>query len=256
MVTDGYYDGTSTSNNWHTFADNCTSATIEYDSWGTKTIKAKYDWRLVDTDATASAYDSWTSDVKYKILSAATSATNSLFEEYVAYGRDCSYTYKKVHWDDCAPHRSPQDRLREILQNRQAPMILGTRKGMSVPQDPREIRARETLRRVLGEDKFRRFIKHGFVSVQAKSGLVYQIFPGHGITNVYRNGEKVERLCVVLSGDFPPTDSIIMRYLLILNDEADFRKQAIQHHVSRSTPERLVTEPESLNDVWRRLKVA
>jgi hypothetical protein len=97
--------------------------------------------------------------------------------------------------------------------------------------DIRETRARETLKRVLGDDKFKRFLKHGFVSVRAKSGLVYQIFPAHGITNVYRDGEHIERLCVVLRGSFPPTDSLIMRYLLILNDERDFRKHAIEHKV-------------------------
>lgn len=78
---------------------------------------------------------------------------------------------------------SPQARLKQILQDRQAPLVITSRKGLGQTTDIREMRARETLRRVLGEDKFRRFIKHGFVSVRAKSGLVYQIFPAHGITN-------------------------------------------------------------------------
>lgn len=151
--------------------------------------------------------------------------------------------------------KSPQEQLREILQKRQAPHVITSRKGLAQTDDLREQRARETLRRVLGDDKFKRFLKHGFVSVRAKSGLVYQIFPAHGITNVYRDGEKIERLCVVLRGDFPPTDSLIMRYLLILNDERDFRKHAIKHTVYPNKVEtRIVSEPESLNEIWSGLK--
>lgn len=153
--------------------------------------------------------------------------------------------------------RTPQDRLREIIQQRQSPAVIGTRKFLTLVQDPRELRARETLRRVLGDEKFRRFIKNGFTTVRARSGLVYQIFPGHGITNVYRDGQKVERLCVVLRGDFPPTDSLIMRYLLILNDEQDFRSHAVKHTVY---PANMTATPprgqESLPEVFRRLKVA
>jgi hypothetical protein len=128
---------------------------------------------------------------------------------------------------------------------------------MPTVTDVRETRARETLLRVLGEDKFKRFLKHGFVSVRAKSGLVYQIFPGHGITNVYEDGEKVERLCVVLRGNFPPTDSLIMRYLLILNDERDFRSHAIKHTVYKKRPEEkaVIKKIEPLQEVWNRLRV-
>ncbi len=123
---------------------------------------------------------------------------------------------------------NPRDRLRDIIRSRQAPAI-HTRRLPGHPEDLREIRARETLCRVLGENNFRRFLRTGFVTVRGRSGDVYQIFPGHGITNVYRNGKEVDRLCVVLRGHFPPTDSLIMRYLLILNDENEFRSLAIQH---------------------------
>lgn len=143
----------------------------------------------------------------------------------------------------------------DIIRGRHAPVILTSRRSIAVAADAREIRARETLRRVLGEEKFKRFLKHGFVSVRAKSGLVYQIFPGHDMTNVYRDGQRTERLCVVLSGSFPPTDSLIMRYLLILNDERDFRSHAIEHRVRELEPQKQVSD-ESLNDIWQRLQIA
>jgi hypothetical protein len=90
--------------------------------------------------------------------------------------------------------------------------------------------------------------------------LTYQIFPGHGITAVYDRGIMVERLCVVLAGKFPPTDSIIMRYLLILNDENEFRKLAIPHGVTQArrhkvTPRSIQAE-RSLVEIYRELKAA
>lgn len=151
--------------------------------------------------------------------------------------------------------KSPEDKLREILQRRQSPLVITSRNLMPEPSDIREIRARETLKRVLGDDKFKSFLKKGFISVRAKSGLVYQIFPAHGITAVYRDGEMTERLCVVLKGNFPPTDSIIMRYLLILNDERDFRKHAIKHQIIQKKAAPAVDD-RSLPEIWKGLKVA
>lgn len=162
---------------------------------------------------------------------------------------------RDINWN--VPLASPQMRLRDIIRSRQAPLVITSRKPMPTATDVREMRARETLLRVLGEDKFKRFLKHGFVSVKAKSGLVYQIFPGHGITNVYEEGEKVERLCVVLRGSFPPTDSLIMRYLLILNDERDFRSHAVKHTVFKKRPEEkaVIQKIEPLSTIWDGLRV-
>ncbi len=129
-------------------------------------------------------------------------------------------------WIMPTPQEVLSERMKKIIHERCAPMFIRDRRALDHAPDIREIRARQTLRRVIGDDKFRDFIRKGFVSVRAKSGKTYQIFPGHGITTVYFRGTIVERLCVVMSGNFPPTDSLIMRYLLILNNEDQFRSFA------------------------------
>ena len=73
-------------------------------------------------------------------------------------------------------------------------------------------------------------------------------------SNVYRDGQKVERLCVVLKGDFPPTDSIIMRYLIILNDENRFRQYAIKHHIMHEQPVIIPEDQRSLSEIFKELK--
>jgi len=123
----------------------------------------------------------------------------------------------------------PSERLRAIMRQRQSPALIGRatwRPEISRNPAQNEVRARETLRRVIGESKFRQFLAKGFITIVGKSGLVYQVFPGMRHTIVWRDGKPWRDVCVVLSGSYPPTDHIIMRYLMILNDEQSFWRKA------------------------------
>jgi hypothetical protein len=151
------------------------------------------------------------------------------------------------------PPKTAKDRIKDILQRRTIPNIIANCKPLGHADDIREIRARETLRNVIGEDKFRDFARRGSISVRAKSGLVYQIFPGSGFTNVYNSGKMVDRLCVVLTGGFPPTDSLIMRYLMILNNEEQFKSLAIKHGLTKPIVAQ-VTDRRSLTEIFKELK--
>jgi len=133
-----------------------------------------------------------------------------------------------------------------------------TRKSLSIAINVQEERARQTLRRIIGDQAYRKFFRNGFITVVSKSGLTYRIFPGCGITEVYDRGIMVDRLCVVLDGNFPPTDSLIMRYLLILNDEGEFSKYAIKHHIPQSSRKLVFPgeEVKTLTEEWAKLKVA
>lgn len=153
---------------------------------------------------------------------------------------------------------APGDRLRQMIQARIAPAIRRSRTSMSIAMDVREQRARQTLRRIIGEQTFRKFMRDGFITVVPKSGLTYKIYPGLGMTEVYDRGIMVDRLCVVLKGSFPPTDSLLMRYLLILNDEGEFSEYAIKHHVSQGSKKLVFSaeEVQPLTEAWAKLKVA
>lgn len=150
--------------------------------------------------------------------------------------------------------RDPKEKLLEIIRSRQSPLIVSNKKPLVATTDIREMRARETLKRVIGEDKFRSFLKTGFISVKSKSGLVYQIFPSSHFTCVYKQGIMIERLCVVLNGGFPPTDSLIMRFLLILNDEQQFRSLANVHRAEVKENKVFKPEHRSLVEIYEELK--
>lgn len=163
---------------------------------------------------------------------------------------DCSTT-----WVDYSVPEPAQTTLRKMLRQRLFPAVQTNAKPVGHTHDLREQRARETLRRVIGDDKYNRFLRQGHVNVRGRSGLVYRICPGHGWTEVYDKGRMVERLCVVLQGDFPPTDSVIIRYLLILNNEGEFRKKANIHRASvREAVVSMAGAHESLVDIARKVR--
>ena len=163
---------------------------------------------------------------------------------------------------DVAKPLSVSEKLQEIIRSRQAPNIIRGESGIWTPdrnplgvaKDVREVRARETLHSLIGDQKFRHFLKHGFVSVQNKvSRRVYQIYPGHGLTHVYENGKYIERLCVVLSGNFPPTDSVIVRYLMVINNEEQLWSLSNKHGVYVAKGAKVI-DSRPLTEIFRDLK--
>lgn len=149
------------------------------------------------------------------------------------------------------------DHMRELIRSRMAPAIHIANKGLRPTTNPTEIRARQTLRRLIGEVAFQRYLARGFHVVKGESGRNYQIFPGHEMVRVWENGEQLERLCVVLSGAFPPTDSVLMRMLLIQDSEERFRGKA---NVNRpnyfNIPSPTLPEPKSLPELFKFYKAA
>jgi hypothetical protein len=174
--------------------------------------------------------------LQYPYLTESTSSVTSIKYSEIVNGW---MNHSIAHWKQSAPAPIPiQDRIKAIIEARQAPaVIISGRRAMALPGDDRETRARQTMRAILGDEDFRLFLKNGFVSVRAKSGRVYQIFPGHEFTRVFENGKPIERLCVVFKGAeaFPPTDSLLMRYLIVLNDEQEFWKLANKQGAYRDT---------------------
>ena len=103
---------------------------------------------------------------------------------------------------------------------------LHRRRPLQVIEGPEE-RARFLLKRMIGESAFRGYLKNGFLTYRAASGLTYQIFPGHRMVCVWDKGKPIEKLCLVFQdGDIPQTDAVIMRLLMLESNEEEFRRLA------------------------------
>jgi len=156
----------------------------------------------------------------YKTLST-TSTTYTAWDTTT----DSSYNHHVKYWlgrGRSHPIVDAVERIKEIIRNRQAPAVIIRDNVIRRTTDVREIRARQTLRRLIGEDAYQKFICRGFVTYKGEN-RTYQIFPGHKKVVVWSQGKKIEELCIILSGDFPPTDTLLMRLLFIQESEERFR---------------------------------
>lgn len=91
-------------------------------------------------------------------------------------------------------------------------------------KEENEQTAIETLREMITEKDFRKYIKYGFLLVRGESGAIYQIFRDNWHTKVWKSGKMVEEICVRLKRGVPPTDNIIAFKTLIESSEEDFKK--------------------------------
>jgi len=88
-----------------------------------------------------------------------------------------------------------------------------------------EIKAIETLREMISELEYRKFVKYGFIIVTAKSRKQYQVFREHRHTKVWEKGKLVEDICVEFKDKtIPLTDKLIAFKTMIETDEDVFRK--------------------------------
>lgn len=187
------------------------------------TIRNTYSAYNNDTDITSTA------TLLRPYLHDYTSSATTTYIEWDCNEHDVAYAHHLRYWYGNAPAQhiiDPVERMKEILRSRVAPNIIVKNKALRPTKDIREIRARQTLRRLIGEQAFQKFAVRGFITFKGNSGRTYQIFPGHQKVVVWEKGKQIEQLCVVLTGDFPPTDSVIMRLLLIQESEDRFKNLA------------------------------
>ena len=84
-----------------------------------------------------------------------------------------------------------------------------------------EIKARDTLRDLITEKEWRRYLTNGFVLIKAQSGKYYQVFNDQRHIRVYVKGVLTDEICIHTHSDTkcPPTDHILNMMFLINNDE-------------------------------------
>jgi hypothetical protein len=104
-------------------------------------------------------------------------------------------------------------------------------------QTPAESKALDTLRDMISEADFRRYLIYRFLLVTGKSGKIYQIFNLDRHIHVWEKGQHIEDLCVYLKDNrIPPTDKLIAFKIMIETDEEAFRKSANIYNYRKETP--------------------
>jgi len=99
---------------------------------------------------------------------------------------------------------------------------------------PQEERALGTLREMIPEVEFRRYVKYGFVVVRGHSGAEYQIFRNQAHTKVWKDGKLIEEVCIRIADQcIPRTDNVIAFMTMIRAGEGEFKKHGNIYNMRR-----------------------
>ena len=149
----------------------------------------------------------------------------------VSNGDNCTSWY--INW-----FNDKKSLFRDKIRMQLLPSVVNKRCGIEV-RDGAELRARALLREMISPREYFKYLKTGFLTVFGRSGMVYRVSGLYKKIRCYvRNNsgkyEAFEDLCIVFNGEFnnlPYTDWVIMRKVLIENDEFGMRKVAISSKV-------------------------
>lgn len=140
--------------------------------------------------------------------------------------------------------QSKEELFRNRIRNQLLPSVVNKRCGIKHSGES-ELRARALLREMISPKEYLKYLKTGFLTVFGRSGMVYRISGLYEKIRCYvrnKDGgfEALEDLCIVFDGEFsnlPYTDWVIMRKILIENDEFGMRKIAISSKIICEVPQ-------------------
>lgn len=176
-------------------------------------------------------------DINFNGINAGTTASTNL-HFYDNNGNLITHRDGIIEHLQYTPEERRRLKFKEQLRLKQAPAIMNHRGqtprsyGKEKRFDnarPEEIVALHLLKSMLNDDrdKFKRYLKHGFVTIQGPSGLVYQIKRKSHIIDVWNKGKKLCTLCVYLQDHtIPPTDEVIAKMIICELDEIDIWRRA------------------------------
>lgn len=127
----------------------------------------------------------------------------------------------------------------QVFERRRKPRYSIPRRNRTSlrPGAENEEKARRLLQRLIGFRRFARYIRDGFVAHKGKSGRIFQVYPGHTHMKVWEQGEHIESWCLCIKdGKVPPTDSVVMRLLMLEHSEDQYRELSNVSNHRRNVP--------------------
>ena len=140
-------------------------------------------------------------------------------------------------WPNSYPIASKQDLEKARLKNNLIIQIKS--RASSIEKYPGESeperRALETLREIISEEEFRKYLRYGFILVKGKSGATYQVFRNASHCKVWLNGQVIEEVCVQIKDkQVPKTDKLIAFKTIIETSEEQFKKLGNVYKMARA----------------------
>jgi hypothetical protein len=118
-------------------------------------------------------------------------------------------------------------RKQEKLKHNLVIMVKSRAENIALQNAPQnELLAIETLREMISEEAFKKYITHGFILVKGSDGCMYQIFRNKAHTRVWRGGKVIEEICVRIRSEMgaPATDNVIAFKTMVEANVEEFKK--------------------------------
>lgn len=130
-----------------------------------------------------------------------------------------TYQYADGNWTiGNFPKLSLKDLVKEAIRSN-LHIRTGRAKPLKSNVSPQELKARDTLRDLLTEAEWRRYVTNQFLMVKGRKGYWYQIFASQERVRVYKDGKFVNQICIHTDKACPPTDHVINLKILVEFDE-------------------------------------
>jgi hypothetical protein len=178
--------------------------------YGYQTTAASTNWTITYDTSTTASTGTWQYAINDTSTYAATGYPYNSFQPIQTWSAEYSIAAND-------PAEVKRQALLRAIRSNLSPAVR-RRTVLPTALDLRERVARASLRDMLSEADWRRYLTNGFIMVKGKSGYWYQLFSNGSNVQVYMKGNRVASICIHSDG-VPPTDHVINMKLLIELDE-------------------------------------
>jgi len=175
-------------------------------------------------------------------------------------GRDLRYTldfeilcdaYQEVPVYNAA---TIQQVIKETFKKNITSTLTARQDILTIQASIAEMKARETLRDMLSEKEYRKYLTNGFVMVRGDSGRYYQVFNKQKHLRVYEYGKFIKELCIHTDAkEVPPTDHVLNMKIMIECDEQSIWDNSNLYEPSKKIA-KVIEENSNIIDLFSKLK--
>lgn len=175
------------------------------------------DWfSSTQTTSTFGDYSSTTNGVIYLDAGDATTSTNGVI--YLDADATTSLSYSVTNNTDGVLRINFQDKKRTLRNHIKGNLLIkSVSRSLERSISLEEQKARDSLRDLITEKDWRRYVTNGFIMVKGEH-YWYQIF-NRGNIGVFHKGKKTHSICIHTDKSCPPTDHVLNMKILAEIDE-------------------------------------
>lgn len=197
---------------WKELLSEYTTSIIDHEGYNRTTYMKKPIYNYLTSDSSLFFEDDSSNTMGYKYIS-------------IPFERSTNeFTYNTPMWGCCLSDSNNNKIDRKRNEIRSNLIIHTSKRGHDLGKvSEGEWIAMQTLREMISESDYRKYLRYGFISIIGKSGKIYQIFRNNWHTKVFSNGVLIEEICVrITDKKIPPTDNVIAFKTIIETDEESF----------------------------------